>query len=277
MSYPSRHAPRRGSSTGRHGNVRRLGPANSRQAAVVGNAVFLLLALAIGGLLVSVAYIFTSTSAMPTIGAADQSIQTPSTSGDTWIPLHSQAPADIIAAARQSPLFQEPRTGSGDHVRDLSRLGRPVFVQALRPAGVSAAEVPDFYIVPILNQVGAATDAAELALNPSHTAVQVIAIVTYTMPHANGSVANLQANQAVHAVATQRQEAEQGIGQPHLVYFPLDPAWQVSQYGQHMWTAGGELPADPVWLVTATDKKQYLAGDDGRLYLVSQLPFWHGQ
>jgi hypothetical protein len=198
-------------------------------------------------------------------------------SADPWIPLHSQASGDIIAATRQSPLFQESRAGSGDHVHDLSRLGRPIFVRALRPTGVTAAAVPDFYIVPILNQEGAATDAAELVLNPSHTAVQVIAIVTYTVPRVYGSVAVLRPDQAIQAVASQRQEVASAISQPFLVYFPLDPVGQANQNGQPMWTAGGTLPADPLWLVTGTDGIPYLVGNDGRLYSMSQLPIWHGQ
>ncbi len=277
MSYPPRYPPQKAPAARRHVQQSRRNAAHGRQSRQVGHAAFLLLALAVVGLLVSVAYLARNTSAMPMAGATSQSTQAPSASGDTWIPLHSQAPGDIIAAARQSALFHESRADDGDHIRDVSRLGRPVYVQALRPAGVTFAEAPDFYILRILNRPGAATDAAELALNPAHTAMQVIAIVTYTTPHGNGSVAVLQAEQAVHAVASQRQEAAQAIKQPYLVYFPMDPAWQISQNGQPAWTAGGPLPADPIWLTTATDGTQYLVGNDGRLYTMSQLPFWHGQ
>lgn len=271
MRYPPRYSPRKAP------EKRPRDAANGRQVRVAGNAVFLLLALAVVGLLVSVAYIATNSSATPLAGAAGQTTSAAPPAGDTWIPLHSQAPGDIIAAVRQSPLFKESRADAGDHVRDLSRLGHPVYVRALRPAGLTATEVPDFYIVPILNPAGATTDAAEVALNPAHTAVQVIAIVTYTVPRPNGAVPAQQADQAVHAVASQRQEAPQAISQPYLVYFPLDPAWQTSPNSQPTWTAGGALPADPLWFVTATDGKQYLAGNDGRLYTMSQLPVWHGQ
>ena len=279
MSYPPRYPPQKAPVTRHRTQQRRRGAARGRLTQIVGHAVFLLLALAVVGLLVSVAYLARSTSAMlmtGTTGATSQSTMAPSASGNGWIPLHSQAPGDIIAAARQSALFHESRADAGDHMRDLSRLGRPVYVQALRPTGVTAADVPDFYILPILSQAGAATDAAELALNPAHTAIQVIAIVTYTAPRPDGAVAALQADQAVHAVATQRQEAAQAIKQPSLVYFPMDPAWQTSQTGQPAWTAGGALPADPIWLTTATDGNQYLVGNDGRLYTMNQLPFWHG-
>ena len=279
MTYLPRYSPRKAPVTRQRRPAEkrsRNAAASGRRVGVAGNAVFLLLALAVVGLLVSVAYIATTSSATPIADATGQaSVAPPATTGDAWIPLHSQAPGDIIAAARQSPLFAESRADAGDHVHDLSRLGRPVYVRALRPAGVTATQVPDFYIVPILNPAGATTDAAELALNPSHTALQVIAIVTYTASRPNGAVPAQHADQAIHAVASQRQEAPQAISQPYLVYFPLDPAWQTSPNSQPTWTAGGALPADPLWFVTATDGKQYLAGNDGQLYTTSQLPIWH--
>ncbi len=281
MSYPPRYSPRKTPMTVRPGPERRRGAASGRRAGVASNAVFLLLPLAAVGLLVSVAVAFSSISGAPLAGASGQSASNApapaAANGGEWIPLRSQAPVDIIAAARQSSLFRESRDDAGDHAHDLSRLGSPVYVQALRPAGVTAAQVPDFYVVPILNSTGAATDAAELALNPSHTAVQVIAIVTYTTPRAGGSIAQLKADQAVHAVASRNQASAQAISQPHLVYFPLNPQWQASQNGQPAWMAGGAMPADPIWLMSAPGGRQYVAGDDGKVYAESQLPLWNGQ
>lgn len=279
MTSPPRFSPRKVPLTGRRAIERQRGAGNGRHAGLVGNAPFLLLAFAVVSLLVSVAFVFSSGSASPVASAGNQAATSATAagiSGDEWIPLRSRAPADIIAAARQSALFHESRADNGDHVRDLSRLGRPILVQALRPTGMSANEMPDFYIVPILNAAGAATDAAELALNPAHTAVQVIAIVTYTEPRVDGSIAWQRADQAIHAVTSQRHASAQAIGQPYLVYFPLDPQSQTGQNGQPIWTAGGALPADPIWLMPLKDGTQYLAGNDGRVYTVSQLPFWHG-
>lgn len=247
---------------------------------MAGNGIFLLLALAAVCLLASVAYVISSSSATPLASAGAQNTAgaaAPAAGGDGWIPLRSQAPADIIAAARQSALFDESRADNGDHVRDLSRLGNPVLVQALRPTGLTATQVPDFYIIPILGSAGATTDAAELALNPAHTAVQVIAIVTYAAPRAGGSIARLHADQAIHAVASQRQLPAQAIGQPKLVYFPLDPQSQASANGRPVWMAGGALPADPIWLLPASGGRQFVVGDDERSYATSQLPFWHGE
>jgi hypothetical protein len=64
----------------------------------------------------------------------------------TWIPLKSQAPGDILAAVRQSTLFNVDRSGGGDYISDLSHLGTPVFVHGLSAPGGPVE--PDFYVIP---------------------------------------------------------------------------------------------------------------------------------
>jgi hypothetical protein len=187
-----------------------------------------------------------------------------------WISLRSTAPADVLAAARQSSMFQEDQSSGGDHITNLSRLGTPVLVRALQPAEAIAGQFPDFYVVPILDASGAATDAAELALNQAHTAIQVIAIVTYSQPHADGAIARMTAATAVTAVGAQQHTALRPGTTPQLVYFPADANAQ--ETGQVTWTGGGEFPADPMWLVPGTDGRDHLVGVDGRTYTPEQLP-----
>ncbi|HKV83109.1 MAG TPA: hypothetical protein VJN88_01040 [Ktedonobacterales bacterium] len=211
-------------------------------------------------------------------GSTTSSTRTPASnaqgqSGD-WISLRSNAPADILAAARQSSLFQQNLAGSGDHVSDLSRLGSPVMVRALQPPGAAIGEYPDFYVVPVLDASGAATDAAELALNPTRTAIQVIAIVTYSQPHPQGSIARLSSSSAIAAVAAQQHSALRSGVAPWLVYFPADATAQ--ETGQVTWTGGGEYPADPMWLVPGADGRDHLVGVDGRAYSPAQLPMIAG-
>jgi hypothetical protein len=241
-------------------------------ASVAGNAVFLLLALAVIGLLAGVASCGAGASPTAGAGTSGDPTATAAASGDEWIPLRSQSPADILAAARGGSLFKDAQSGTGDGAPDLSRLGIPVFVQALRPAGATADQVPDFDVVPVLNEAGAATDAIELALNPARRAVQEVAIITYRAPQAGGSVAQLQADQAIQLVAAQRHVAVQANGQPYLVYFPFDPQAQADQNTESVWMGGGALPADPIWLVPAADGGTYLAGNDGAVYTPGQLP-----
>lgn len=211
-----------------------------------------------------------ATGASSTTGLVGPRTSNMQTIPGDWIPLRSSAPADILAAARQSSLFQQDQGGNGDHVSDLSRLGAPVLVRALQPAGAPAGQYPDFYVVPILNASGAATDAAELELNPAHTAIQVIAIVTYGQPRAHGAITRLPESAAIAAVRTQQHVAPRPDVGPRLVYFPADAAAQ--ETGHVTWTGGGEFPADPIWLVPGADGRDHVVGVDGRTYSLTQLP-----
>ncbi|MEO7003122.1 MAG: hypothetical protein ABI068_15000, partial [Ktedonobacterales bacterium] len=175
-----------------------------------------------------------------------------------WITLRSQAPADIIAAARQSTLFRVDRSGNGDYVKDLSHLGSPKLVLALRTGGWTATTMPDFYILPVSGPTGATIAAAELALNPTHTAIQVIAIVTYTKALPHDTIGRMSMRQSLAAISAQRHVALRASAQPHLVYFPVNTVSQ--QTGKIIWLAGGEYPADPIWMIPGADGKTYVVG-----------------
>lgn len=248
----------------------------------LGHLAFLLLGIAFAFVLAAVVALSRHALAPAASGdapAADASQGQAGPTGD-WIPIRSTAPGDLIAAARQSTLFRQADAGvvtsdgNGDHMRDLSRPGTPVLVRALRPAGASASQYPDFYVVPILDTGGAATDAAELALNPAHTAIHVIAIVTYSQPHAHGAIARMNAGAALAAVRDQHHAAALSGIAPKLVYFPGDAAAQ--ETGQVTWDGGGQFPADPIWVVRGADGHDHVVGANGRAYFPSQLPMQQG-
>jgi hypothetical protein len=242
----------------------------------LGAWVYALLALAALGAVLSVASCVASSTLAPrATGAHGEASATSTTlaSGDGWIPLRSQAPADILAAARSGALLHDSQAGDGDGPHDLTHLGTPILVRALVPVGITTSQAPDFYVVPILNAAGATTDAVELALNPARTAVQEIAIITYSAPRANGAIAQARQDQAVQIVAKERHVALQSGGQPYLIYFMVAAPDPSIPGDPPLWSGGGALPADPIWLIPATDGQSYLAGDDGAVYAESQLPF----
>lgn len=269
MSMASSNA-RRSTRTRRH-SIQARGVRWSAWSAVFGHASFLLLGLAVvaalGALAVAGCQPSPGSGARSATSAASATAPATQTAPGEWIALRSTGAADILAAARQSSLFQEDQSQSGDHA-DLSRLGAPVLVRAIQPPGAPAGLYPDFYVAPVLDASGAATDAAELELNPAHTAIQVVAIVTYSQPHAGGAIASMTASGAVAAVSAQHHSALRAGASPQLVYFPADAATQQAA----AWTGGGEFPADPIWLVPGADGSDHLVGDDGRAYYTSQLP-----
>lgn len=274
MSPAEKDAPpvARGTRPPRRGAARRRDP-GGRLARLGGNLVFPLLALAALGVLAGIASCVASALPVPELSAVSGGSASPAPA-DAWIPLRSQEPADILAAARGGALYREAQAG-GDGARDLSRLGAPVLVLALHPAGASATaadQAPDFYVVPVLNAAGAVTDAIELALNPTRSAAREIAIITYSAPRASGSVAQLSSDQARKLVTSQRHVAPQAGVQPYLIYFALAAQSPTSQSDQPGWGGGGALPADPIWLVPTAHGESYLAGDDSVVYTIAELP-----
>lgn len=243
-----------------------------RVAAFLGNGAFALLAITLIGLAALVAFGVLRAPATRSAGinSAQQSHSDSSLLASGWIPLRSSAPADIIAAARQSDMFRQNAADGGDHVADLSRLGTPVYVQAIQPRGAAADLYPDFYVIPVLNSAGAVTDAAELQLNQAHKAIHVIAIATYAQPRPYGALTTMSSANALSALKGQRHLAVRPGSGPTLAYFPGDATAQ--ETGQVVWTGGGEYPADPIWLIPGANGHEYVAGADGRVYDVEQLP-----
>lgn len=205
------------------------------------------------------------TCGMPSLPACPQN-QT------QWIPLKSQAPGDIIAAARTSPMLAMPtgdnQAGNGDYLHDLSHLDTPVLIRAI--AGVHAA-APDYYDVPVLNASHQIVGVILLELNPSHTAISVTDIVTYPSPHPAGALSRLTEQQAVQSVQTHVHVGLRSGASPYLVYFP--PDYQAEETGKLTWVSGGQSPYDPIWLVPGADNHDHVVGTDGQVYDVSQLPF----
>lgn len=243
---------------------------------LLGGGAFVLLGLSVVAVAAVIALTMTHAPASQLSASGSSSVRAGngSSGGGDWIPLRSTAPRDIIAAARRSELFNERSNLPGDHVSNLSHLGAPVMVTALQPPGAKAGTYPDFYVLPILDNKGVVTDAAELQLNAQHTAIHVIAIITYTQPRAQGVIQRMTPAAAQAAVHNQRHVTFQANAATTLIYFPGDPVLQ--ETGQVVWTGGGEFPADPVWLVRGADGSEYVVGDDGKVYDISQLPMISG-
>jgi len=185
-----------------------------------------------------------------------------------WIPLHSPSGADIIAAAKKSTLFHVDRTGKGDFLKDISHLGVPQLVQALHVAG--KANAPDFYVIPIEDaSSGQTVGSAELQLNTAHTAVEVVAIITYIKPYAANSITWMTPAAAVAAVQAQHHVGLNSGAKPRLVYIPGDTAAQPT--GTAHWVVS-QSPAEPDWAVPGADGQDHIVDANGHAHLPSELP-----
>jgi hypothetical protein len=241
--------------------VHQQSPVQRVLRAIGHNSPFALLAIA------ATAFIAAVMIACGQSAQAQNSAATPLPSG--WIALRSQSPVDVIAAARQSPLFNVNRSGNGDYLSDLSHLGTPLLVQGY--SAVAGVTLPDYDIIPVLDAAsGSSLGAAVLQLNAAHTAIHVQSIDTFARPRAAGAIAQMNLPRAVSTLTTQSHTQLAFNARPRLVY--LNISLQGVDQGTLTWTGGGILPDDPLWLIPGADGHDHIIGNDGHAYLPQQLP-----
>lgn len=184
-----------------------------------------------------------------------------------WISLRSTSGADIVAAARQSNLFNINTSGQGD-TPSLSRLGTPVLELALSKSGVGQG--PDYYLIPIQDSTGATLGVIMCQVNAARTAIYVSAIAQWMHVRPAGQVTVVSAQAAASDLEAQAHVALRAGTAPQLVYF-LNSYAAVNS-GASAWNAGGVAIDDPVWLLMGADGMNRVVGTDGHVYSTSQVP-----
>ena len=241
--------------------VEKTGSSESRKT-LLGNLAYVFLG---GAVLLFAAILIAAAQHIPSSAASDTSATTNYSSG--WIPLKSTSSSAIIAAARQSTLFNVNRKGKGDFLKDLSHLETPVLVERSDTGKRRHARLLHH---PHRQCEGQMVGAAELELNASHTSVQVTSIVTYTSAHPHGQVSHVAKSAALTDLSSQRRIALRSGAQPQLVYIPIDAT--ALETGEVVWNGGGTSPTDPVWLIPGADGQNHLVGTDGHAYAMSSVP-----
>lgn len=235
---------------------------------LVGNVAYLLLAVAV--IFFAVVVIMATRHGLSSVtdsDATDTQAAATSDAGNGWIAITSDAPDAIIAAAHKTTLFNVNRSNGGDYL-DLSHLETPVLVRALHTAG--SVSMPDYYVIPVDDKPGAIVGAAELALNPDHTAIQLTSIITYSSPRPHGQMAQVSLSDARTDLANQRHILLRFGAVPQLIYVPIDAT--ALEAGEITWNGGGLYPADPIWLIPGGDGQDHIVGSDGQVYSINSVP-----
>jgi hypothetical protein len=184
-----------------------------------------------------------------------------------WIPLAAQTPQAVLAAVRESGLFNVDRSGNGDYF-DVSRLGTPQLVEEYRVPGWYTNHTPlgEFYAIPVLDTSGTTTIAvAQALLNPRTRPSTPRRSSARAVP---GGVVNLVSRQAAIAdVQAQQHTGLRAGASARLVYIPSDPT---IIYRPGIALIGGS-PSNPAWLVPGTDGQDHIVGEDGHVFTLTQL------
>jgi hypothetical protein len=181
-----------------------------------------------------------------------------------WIPLSAQTPAAVVAAMKQTWIFQIDLNDGGDHVQDLSHLGTPFLVRGLARSGRT---VPDYYVLPIMDAHSYVTDVGMFELKPDHSALRFSAISGFDGRY---PIVRQTEKGAITALWQQHHMALKQNTRPYLIYLVIDAA--SLETGQVTWNAGGLGPTIPLWLLQGADGKNYVFGNDGKIYSQSEIP-----
>ncbi len=232
---------------------------------LLGNLAYVLLAVAV--LFFAVVVIAAARHGQTSTPDGNAAAEATSDAGNGWIAITSDSSDAIIAAAHKTTLFNVNRSNGGDYL-DISHLENPVLVRALHSA--DSASMPDYYVIPIDDATGAMVGAAELALNPDHTAIQLTSIITYSSPRPHGQLSQVEMATAETNLSNQSHIAPRSGAQPQLIYVPIDAT--ALEVGEVTWNGGGLYPADPIWLIPGADGRDHVVGADGHVYDVSSVP-----
>ena len=181
-----------------------------------------------------------------------------------WVQLASNSPSVVLAAMKQTWIFHLDLSDDGDHIHDVSHLGTPVFVHGIAPKGVT---IPDFYVLPFMDAHGVITDVGTFELNTQHSALRLQGISSFDGRY---PIVRQTVSAAIAAVWSQRHVALKAHAQPYLIFFPID-AYDL-ETGKVVWNAGGLWPGGPLWLVPGSDGRNYIFGNDGKVYAESEIP-----
>lgn len=187
-----------------------------------------------------------------------------------WVSMRSEAPADILAAAKSTSMYQSALTTSdliGAALRS-GTLAEPVLVMPYR----DDVGLPEVWVIPVVNKSGIPLVMLEFEYDaPNHRIyASEFDAVTGNMFYASRPFPAQSPASAMAVLMRERHIAIRQGGAPQLIYFPQDHEGLIT--GRNHWTAGGTSVIDPIWRIPAADGRWYYVDHDGHSHLGSEIP-----
>ena len=191
------------------------------------------------------------------------------------IPLRSTAPADVLAAMRETTMYSSLQT-SPDLIGDAFRTGTvgvPVLVRYYRDnAGQSS-----YWVLPIMNTSNIPMALLEYSYDEVHHTMEAsqFGAVTNNMFYTTHHFPYITSSQAI-AIVQQKLQTHQSLqSSPELIYFFSglgDPRTLTPEQEKKMWKLGGYSADDPIWRVKGTDGHWYYVDHNGQAHLGKDIP-----
>ncbi len=194
-----------------------------------------------------------------------------------WASLRSEAPADVLAAAECTAMFQSARH-SNDPISsalNTGTIGTPALVKPYVDGTPSAT----VWLIPVVGPSGYPTALLEFVYDqPNHRLrAGSFMAVGNNMFYTSRTFPYISAPQATSLVRQSRHVALMAGRSPELVYFfGPDHAAVITGTAQP-WTYGGDVDIDPMWRVPGADGRwYYVTPHDLRVRVASDFPISAG-
>ncbi|HEY7340627.1 MAG TPA: hypothetical protein VH591_07090 [Ktedonobacterales bacterium] len=174
-----------------------------------------------------------------------------------WAPLRSESPADVLAAAECTAMFQSARHSNDPIGMALGTgtIGQPVLVAPY----ASGTLMTTAWVIPVDSPVGYPSAMLEFVYDrPNHRLrAGSFMAVSNNMFYTSHHFPYISATQAVSLVWQARHVSLMADRSPELVYFYGSDHLAVITGKAEAWTEGGDVTIDPMWRVPGADGRWY--------------------
>jgi hypothetical protein len=188
-----------------------------------------------------------------------------------WVPLRSESPADVLAAAQSTGMFQSAMTGDDAISVALKSgtLGQPALVKPYRDGTV----LDTVWVIPVLGSAGTPSAMLEFVYDRPNHRLRAASFdaVGVGMFYGSHPFPFIDASEAASLAQQARKVSPMAGRAAELIYFPTDHTAVLT--GQSpAWTGGGESVIDPIWRTPGADGRWYYVTHDRQVHLCSEIP-----
>lgn len=186
------------------------------------------------------------------------------------VSIKSTDASDIIAAVKQTTLYQTSAQADDLIGRALrsGHLANPVLVKPYR----NDVGLGEYWVIPVVNQNNIPMALLNFTYDPVQKQIGAadFAAVTNNMFYTAHSFPAISPTVALDVIARQQHASIRVGQQPELIYFPGDRKGFLQ--GKNHWNGGGTTVIDPIWRIAGTDGQWHYVDHDGNAHLSTDLP-----
>lgn len=200
--------------------------------------------------------------------ACAEAVGTAEHTGAYGIPVSDDSPQAMQALLSAQPYFVSGPT-------DSPIPGTPVLVHPIHMhTGQDFNDCPH-WLLPLHDSAGHLVALVDYVYDYPHKYVRFAYAGTIFPgdPRYSNPFPYLSAEQAKALLKSARGMDTKVDPAPELIFLPIDIGLPEQPGSAYNWRGGGAVPSDPIWLLAGVDGRDYLIGEDKRVYTLHDIPW----